>query len=285
MRNVITLLLCSTLLVACEGGEAPTGQVAATVDGREITVGQINDELRASGIQADQSNEELANRALDAIINRSILAAEARDRELDTTPAGSLALLRAQDVAMVDMLRRDIQANSPPPSDEEARQFMSANPAMFADRFVSVIEQLVVPSLPDGAMQRLEDLDTLPEVRSFLNELGIKYQTTMGSIDSLTIAPAVAKQIVGLQEGEVYILPQGEGARINAIVSRQTLPIRGDEALQLAQGMVTQQRATSQAESVFRSILDEKKATVRYAENYSAPEQPVSPPVETEPTS
>ena len=285
MRNITSLLAGSLLLIACESGEAPTGQVAATVDGREITVSQINDELRASGIQANQSNEELVNRALDAIINRSILAAEARERGLDTTPAGSLALQRAQDVAMVDMLRRDIQANSPPPSDDEARQFMSSNPAMFADRFVSVIEQLVVPELPSDVLRELEDVDTLDGVRSVLDERGIKYQTTMGSVDSLTIAPAMAKQIVGLGVGEVYILPQGDGARINAIVSKQTLPIRGEEALRLAQGLVSQQRASSQAESVFRSILDEKRAAVRYADSYAAPAQPAQGAGEATPSS
>lgn len=272
MNKAIALVLGTLALSACDSGEAPSGQVAATVDGTEITVSQINNELRASGVQADQSNAALANQALEAVINRSILAQEARDRGLHQTPAGSLALKRAEEAALVDLLRRDIQAGSPSPSDDEARQFVSSNGAMFSDRFVSVVEQVVVPSLPDGMLKQLEAADTLDEVRTLLNESNVKFQTTMGSVDSLQVAPAVAKQIVDLGVGEVYIIPQGDGARINAIVSRQSYPIRGDEALELGRRMVTQQRSSGQVESVFRSILAEKKADVRYSEQYAAPE-------------
>lgn len=272
MNKAIALVLGTLALSACDSGEAPSGQVAATVDGTEITVSQINNELRASGVQADQSNAALANQALEAVINRSILAQEARDRGLHQTPAGSLALKRAEEAALVDLLRRDIQAGSPSPSDDEARQFVSSNGAMFSDRFVSVVEQVVVPSLPNGMLKKLEAADTLDEVRTLLNESNVKFQTTMGSVDSLQVAPAVAKQIVDLDVGEVYILPQGDGARINAIVSRQSYPIRGDEALELGRRMVTQQRSSGQVESVFRSILAEKKADVRYSEQYAAPE-------------
>ena len=203
MNKAIALVLGTLALSACDSGEAPSGQVAATVDGTEITVSQINNELRASGVQADQSNAALANQALEAVINRSILAQEARDRGLHQTPAGSLALKRAEEAALVDLLRRDIQAGSPSPSDDEARQFVSSNGAMFSDRFVSVVEQVVVPSLPNGMLKQLEAADTLDEVRTLLNESNVKFQTTMGSVDSLQVAPAVAKQIVDHDVGEV----------------------------------------------------------------------------------
>ena len=281
MKTATALLLLATMgLAACDSTEAPTGQVAATVDGSEITVSQINSELQASGVSPDQNNADISNQALDAVINRSILAAEARERGLHQTPAGALALQRAEEVALVELLRRDIVANAPTPSDDEVRQFVSSNRSLFADRFVSVVEQIVVPQMPEGGIAALENVDTLDQVRAYLDERNIKYQTTMGSVDSLTVQPAIAQQIVDLGVGEVYIIPQGNGARINAVVSRRTYPISGEEATELARRMVTQQRSGGQAQSVFRSILDEKKAAVNYAEGYSAPANPAAPAAE-----
>ena len=271
MRSIFLLLAGSVTLAACDSTEAPTGQVAATVDGKEITVSQINGELNASGITPDQNNAELTNQVLDGIINRAILAEEARERGLDKTPAGSLALQRAEETALVELLRLDIQSQAPTLSDDEARQFISSNRAMFDDRFVSVVEQVVVPSIPAPVMAQLEDTETLDEVRAILDDRGLEYQTTMGSVDTLTIAPAIASQIVSLGVGEVYIIPQGDGARINAVVSRSDYPITGDDALKLAREMVQRQRANGQAEGVFRSILAEKKDSVRYADTYAAP--------------
>lgn len=274
MKKMVGLVVGTLALAACDSGEAPTGQVAATIDGNEITVSQVENELRASGVQSDQNNPALANQALEAVVNRSILAQEARDRGLHQTPAGSIALRRAEEVALVDLLRRDIQAGSPTPSDDEARQFVSSNTAMFSERFVSVVEQVVVPSLPNGLLSELEATETLDEVRALLNERNVNFQTTMGSVDSLTVAPGIAEQIVDLDVGEVYIIPQGQGARINAVVSRAAYPIQGEEALELGRRMVTQQRTSGQVESVFRSILSEKKAGVRYSDQYAAPDTP-----------
>ena len=78
--------------------------------------------------------------------------------------------------------------------------------------------------------------------------------------------------------GEVYIIPQGDGARINAVVSRKTYPITGDEALRLARELLAQQRTQGQAQGAFRTLLTEKKAAVRYGEGFAAPRQPGAAP-------
>jgi hypothetical protein len=175
---------------------------------------------------------------------------------------------------LVELLRRDIQSKAPSLSDDETQQFIRANPALFADRFVSIVEQVVVPKLSKSDLDALESAATLNEVRAALDDMNISYQTTMGSVDSLTVPPAIAQQIVDLGVGEVYIIPQGDGARINAVISKQNYPIAGSEALELGRQMVSKQRSESQAQDVFRTILTEKKAAAQYSEEFAAPSQP-----------
>ena len=274
-KSVKVFVAAAVFAVAgCDSSDAPSGQVAATVDGQEITVSQVGSELAALGVPQDSTNPEIANRALDAAINRKILADEARERGLDKTPEGALTIQRAEEAALVDMLRRDLQSQSPRPSDDEARQFISDNPGMFANRFVSVVEQVVVPQVNRQLLQQMEPINTLDGIRALLDRSNVPYQTTMGSVDSLTVAPAVARQLAGLGVGEVYILPQGNGARINAVVSKKTYPISGEQSLNLAREMVGQQRSQGQVQNVFKSVIDEKKKSVRYADQYKAPQQP-----------
>lgn len=284
MKSVKVLFALSIALAGCDSSDAPSGQVAATLDGEEITVSQIGSELAALGIPQQSQNPELANRVLDAALNRKILANEARERGLDKTPAGALAIQRAEEAALVDMLRRDLTAQSPRPSDDEARRFITENPAMFADRFVSVVEQVVVPQITPAVLRQMQPIETLAGIRALLDQNRIPYQTTMGSVDSLTVGPTVARQLVGLGVGEVYVLPQGNGARINAVVSRKGYPIPDDRALGIAREMLAQQRANGQAQSVFKSIIDEKKQTVQYAENFSAPKPAAAPNPGASPT-
>lgn len=279
MKSVKVFIAVSVLaLAACDSNGAPSGQVAATVDGEEITVSQVGSELAAIGIAQDSSNSELANRALDAAINRKILANEARERGLDKTPAGALAIQRAEEAALVDLLRRELQSQSPRPSDDEARQFIAANPALFENRFVTIVEQLVVPSIDRQLLQQMEPIETLDGIRALLDRNDVDYQTTMGSVDSLSVAPNVAQQLIDLGEGEVYILPQGNGARINSIVSRRNYPITGAQSLNVAREMVARQRSQGQVQSVFQSVISEKKQNVRYNDQYAAPDEAAATP-------
>ncbi len=279
IRNSVKVFVAvgALALAGCDSSDAPSGQVAATLDGEEITVSQVGSELSALGVPQDQANPELANSALDAAINRKILANEARERGLDKTPNGALAIERAEESALVDMLRRELQSQSPRPSDDEARQFISANPGMFADRFVTVVEQIVVPQINPQLLQQMGPIDTLDGIRALLDRNNVQYQTTMGSVDSLTVAPNVARQLVDLGVGEVYVLPQGNGARINAIVSKKTYPISGEQSINLAREMLAQQRSQGQVQSVFQSVIEEKKQNVRYADQYKAPARPNAP--------
>jgi hypothetical protein len=96
--------LLALVASGCDSGstpKAPTGQVVATVDGEEITVRQLQAELsRAVAVPPAQQKEQ-RRAALNFIVERTVLADEARKEGIDKDPEFVLLNQRATDTLLV----------------------------------------------------------------------------------------------------------------------------------------------------------------------------------------
>jgi len=253
---------------ACSSEEAPTGQVAATLDGEEFTFLQINQELGMRGNIAPEQRDQASREALRRILQLHIIAEEASNRGLDATPAGAAQLERLEKNALGDLLRADIRSSVPQPSDEEAAQFVADNRVLFAERSILIVRQLVVPEVSSEVIAAMEPIDTLPGIESLLNENAVVYRKTMGTVDFITLAPEVASQIADLAVGDVYVIPQGAGARVNLVVSKEEYPINGEDATRVAKEVLFERRVNGQIESTLRRLVADRMKDVNFAAEF-----------------
>lgn len=272
----LAILAPFLLLAACGSSDAePTGQVAATVNGQEITVADVNFELGGAGSDNPEQQKLITDAALGSVVNRKILADAAREQGLDETPMAAITLQKAQDLALIDLLRRKMADGVPKPSDDEAQQFMNDNPAMFANRTVSVVDQLAVPRVTQQIVQAMEPIETLAGIRALLDENKVEYSSNVGTVDTLTLPPPAAKQIGQMKIGSVYVVPgQGGGVRVNAVRSVQTVPVTGSRALELAKQMLYNQRVEGQTNQQITNIIKKGRENVSFNEKFKPTEQP-----------
>ena len=263
-------------LAACQSDSTPSGQVAATVDGEEITITEVNNELGGVSSTDPDEQQTLANQALDAIVSRTIAANAAIERGLDQTPEGAMMLEKARQLALVQLLQQDLNGQAPAVSDQEAQRFVSDNRSMFNDRTISVVEQLAVPEISRELVMQMEPIDTLDGIRQLLDANKIAYRSSLGTMDSLSLAGEVGDQIARLGIGDVYVMPQGGGVRVNAIRSREQFPISGEDATRVAKEMLARQRSAAQTSNALKQIIDTGKQNVSYAENFAAPQAPAA---------
>ena len=266
------MVLASALVLglgACGSAEAPTGQVAATLDGEEFTFLQIDQELASRGDIAPEDRAAASREALQRLLQLHILAEEATDRGLDSAPSGASHLERVRKATMADLLKSDIRSSVPETSEDEASQFVADNRLLFAERYILIVRQLVVPAVPADVIAKMEPIDTLPGIQSLLEANSVEYRKTMGTVDSITLDPEVAKQISDLAVGDVYVVPQGGGARVNVIVSKELFPITGDDAVRVAKKLVFDQRVTGQTNTGLNQLVAERMKSVMYADDFA----------------
>ncbi|MCW6532770.1 MULTISPECIES: peptidyl-prolyl cis-trans isomerase [Sphingomonas] len=281
--GTISILFACVALTACgkggSGGAAPTGQVAATVDGKEITTSEVRLEL--GPLASDpQASARAQPAALQSIVNRKILADAAVARGLDKTPTAAITLQKARDLTLIQLLEENVRSTLPKVSPDEAAAYVRDNPQAFAQRQLISVDQLIVGSVKPEIVQQMGPLKTMDEIIALLDKNKVQYRRGAAVIDSLTIPPDAAKQISNLKIDDVFVLPNGNAVMVARIRERQAQPISGDQANQIASQILTTQRTQNMVREQFGKIIKEAQSKVKINEQFqtkTAPGAPAAP--------
>lgn len=274
MRSIwlgVASLFLGLTVSACGGAsdEAPTGQVVATVDGEEITVLELRSELAGQEFPNAKLRQAAEQAALRRILNRRILANAAREQKADQGPDFALQQQRATDTLLAQALQARIAGRIDKPTREEARTYVDTHPTMFGERRIFVVEQIAM-RLPAerSLLKQFEPLKTLEEVEAKLNELGIPFVRSMGTIDGMKLDSKVVARILRLPPGELFLIPGPEGLLVNKILDARVIPVGGEQAVTTAMAALQAER---QAEAVTRetqSIVARAEPSIRYNEKF-----------------
>lgn len=271
MRMIsIAMLGAVALLAACNSGSnsAPTGQVAATVNGEEITVADLHaemDGLRASG----QTGAQLQHSALQSIITRKQIVAAAREAKLDLLPATALRQKKMDEMVLVEAFTDQIQKNVPAPSKDEAQNYINGHPASFDQRRIFVVDQLVVFDSSPKLLKKMEPINTMDGIVALLNAEHVKYNKTIGVIDALSIDPDAAEKIAALPLGAVFVSPdQDSNLRVNAVREAIVQPLDRTAAVNVALGILRSRRSNDMVQNKINEIVAAGTEKVRYNKSF-----------------
>lgn len=283
---ILAATLSALMLTACggSGGTAPTGQVLATVNGEEITAADVAVELDGARAQDPNAQKQLQIAALQSIVNRIILAQAARDADVDSTPTAATVKRKAEQLAIIQLLERQLRSRVPAPSREEAQQFIDDNPVSFAQRRIFLVDQIIVPSPPPALLRALEPIETMAGVQAELAKYNLPTRPTFGVIDALTIDTDAARQISELAADAVFIVPGNGDVRINRIRETQIVPLTGNDALTIATSLLQERRIQEQLGNAVQGYLRAGQSNVRYNPEYDpARNRPAQPRGQAQP--
>lgn len=272
MKKLPIILFALILpLAACNKKEAPapTGQVVATVGSHEITTRDLREEVKS--LERTSNNlpnvEELA---LRTIIARHILADEAVRSKIDRKPEMAILQQRAEQLTLVDALTQKIRGSVPVPSREEVLNYVGEHPATFARRHIFIIDQFIVESPDANLLKSLEKLDLLDEMLVFLDKRKIRYRSTVGTVDAVTIDGEAAEKLAGLAPNAVFINQDGGLVRINRIRDVAIYPLVGEDAIKIASQTLFARRANALVANTLDDIVARGAGTIKYNEAYRA---------------
>jgi peptidyl-prolyl cis-trans isomerase C len=269
-------------LAGCQGGaKAPTGQVAATVDGQEITQKQIDTELAGSPIGADPHALEAARRrVLQSIVARKLLARTARDEGLDKTPDFAVREQSQTEAILAQALETKVADAVPTPSTDEAQEFMRKNPDVFAERKVFTVDQIrFTPQAGSKVLKEIDPLNTLEDIVAVLNREQIPFQRSLERIDAVGNDPGVVAQVVKLPANAVFILPSRGGVSANVIKDVKVDPFAGDAAAKYATQVLLAQRRRETLDRYLGQVIAraDAKKTIAFSKMYQPAKAPASP--------
>lgn len=274
-RMVVLMTGVALALTACgnkDGDSLAEGQTIARVGSEEVTVHELNSEMQGASIPDAKQRKLFEQAMLQRIIDRKILADIAREQKLDESPEYLLLKKRAEEAVLVQLLQQKVAREVKRPTPAEARAFVQANPNMFEQRKIYVLDQLSFPVPQDPSrLRELAPLKTLGEIERWLIDNGISYRRLPATLDLLRLAPEMANRITSLPAGEVFVVPAGNVVTASVITGTKVEPVSGDEATNVAGQMLFQQAVMKSANAQLEKEVKTRRDAVKYQKGYEPP--------------
>ena len=267
---VFTIVAAAALAVGGCGSKAPEGQVVATVDGQEVTLQELNAEAQAANVPENADKAVVQPQLLQQVINRKLLAAAARDKNMDENGEFLVQRRRAEEALLGQMFLKQQVASVGVPKPAEITKFIADNPTAFAQRTRYTLDQIRFQRPADAnQLKAMEKDKTMAEVAATLTQLGIKFERGNSQIDSGTIPPDLMQRILALPAGEPFVIPEGPLIYVSVITGRQPVATPDAEARAAAANAIRQQGTQKALRDQLETLR--KNAKIEYQKGFTPP--------------
>lgn len=230
---LLSVTALSLLTTACD--KKATGQSVAVVNGEEISAGELNGELQAANVPPTADQKLARQQLLQNVINRRLLAQEARKDGIDKTPEFLSRQRRMTDELLIAMNAERQAGTQKLPDQAAVDAYIAAHPEQFGKREVLALQQIAIdPPSDPKALAPLANAHSLDAVAAELTKLNIPFARTTGQLDTATVPPEALKRIFALPPTEPFVLPSNGKLYANVIVGRKPATLSQEDQRKLA---------------------------------------------------
>jgi len=264
-QRIVVAIALAFLASACQ--KKASGQALAVVNNEEITTSDLNSELSAQNASLSGTSQEARAQALANLIDRRLLAQQARSEGIDKAPDFVNQQRRTTEDLLIRMLI-ERQANaSQVPSADAISKFEASRPGMFANREVWTLQQIQYPLPKDAAvMAKIAAAKSLEEIAQTLTASGIQFTRGSRQFDSAMLPPNLYAQLGNLADGEPFVAPGPDKAVASVITARQSAPLPPDQARQLALSQMRRETVNKLLSDRVKEL--KAKAKIQYQPGY-----------------
>jgi EpsD family peptidyl-prolyl cis-trans isomerase len=265
-------------LVACgdKASKNALTQVAVKVGSQEISVQQINFVLSrtntANATATSESTERLRKEVLEKLIDQQLAVDQAVEKELDRAPEVVSQLEAARREVLARAYVQRLAASMPKPTLEETKKYFVDNPALFAERRVYNLQEIVVPGTTGSEV--LEQIKaqvsagkSMEELAAWLKARNVRFGGNSVTRAAEQIPLELLKTVAALKEGQTTVITNPQGATILRVASSQSAPVSEAAALPRIEQFMANQRG---AEMIGKAIKDLRaKTTITYMGDFA----------------
>lgn len=232
-RAALIALAVMAALVGCGERKQDATQVAARVNSGDITVHQINFVLQQDrGVRPDQA-EAAGKRVLETLIDQELAVQKAVELKLDRDPQTVQALEAARREVLARAYRDRVTQGSPRPSPDELRRFYDATPALFKERRVYSLQELVIDAPADRqawVKDRLARATSVDDFADGLKAEGLRYSGSHAVKPAEQLPMGLVERFATMKDGDSAVLSEGPSMRVVFIAASRVEPVTFERA-------------------------------------------------------
>lgn len=267
-QRIVLAIVLACIVSSCE--KKPGGQTVAVVNNEEITAADLNAELSTANVSPSDANKAVRAQALERLIDRRLLAQQAKSDGIDKSPEFLNQQRRGTEDLLINMLLARQVNTQQVPSASDISTFEASRPGMFAKHEVWTLSTLNYPLPKDPALTaKIAAAKTLDEVEQALTAAGVRYTKGTRQLDTAIVPPKIYTQLDSLPQGEPFIAPGPDRAVASVITDRRAAPFTPEQSQQLA---LSQMKRDKVNDLLMQRIKELKaKAKIDYQPGFAPP--------------
>lgn len=260
-RRAAAAVLALAAWVAGCGGRAPAGEPAVRVGGDTITVEQVQQAVPPPqrALRGEQG-DAVARQAAERLVDQLVAARQAEADKLDREPRVQQQLEAARrEVLARAWLERAGEAAARPSADDVARYY-AEKPALFAERRVYNLQELLIEARPDQVADLRSRLAAARNAAEFIESLrtgGFRFGLTQAVRPAEQLPLAQLDAISRLTDGQASLFPHAGGAQVLVLVGSRSQPVSLDQARPAIELFLANERRRKRGEDEVRRLRAE----------------------------
>jgi EpsD family peptidyl-prolyl cis-trans isomerase len=222
--RALSFLMFATALIGCErvSADRADAQLVARVNGIEISARQIHTGGAPSVAQA-----------VEKVIDRELLVQKALEAGLERDPLVKDSIDNARRQVLAQAYLERAAGARAAPSREEVRAFYNENPALFAERRIYRMRELVVSAPAEmiavlrAQAARTADLD---ELAAWLKSRNARFSAATETQPAEQLPLAFLPQLARMKSGEIAVFATPLGASVVQLIHAEDAPLGPEQA-------------------------------------------------------
>lgn len=268
--SIIAVVAVSVLASGCN--RKAEGQTVAVVNGDEITVPDLNFAVNQAKVPEGADKTQVRNQILQQLVDRRLLAQQARKEGIDKTPEFLNRERQADEELLITMLANRRLKTAQLPSERDTDNYIATHPEIFGDRETWTLNQVFYPTPTDNQINsEILAAKTLDDLVAILKKHNIAFQQQTNRLDTAVIPPELYSKLKTLSPGEPFAMAAGGRTVASVVTSREPHPLSGDQAKPVAVDAMRKAQTATSIEGLLKSLRNSAK--IEYQSGYAPPAQ------------
>lgn len=269
----LSVAVASLMLAGCgdkKEKDKPASQTAAKVNKEEITVHQINFVLQQQrGLKPEQA-ASASQVALERLIDQELALQKAQDQKLDRDPKIVQQLEAARREIIARSYAEKIAGGAPKPSAAEIKAYYDAHPALFRERRVYNLQELMIEAKPEQAAElqaKLASSKGVTEYATYLRENDFKFTANQAVRAAEQLPLANLDKFAQMKDGQTMFNRSPTGAQVVVLVNSRSQPVAEAQAVPAIEQFLWNERKRKVVEDDLKALRGASK--VEYMGDYA----------------
>lgn len=268
--RLVAVALGMLVLASCS--EAPSSkpktQVAAVVNGVEITQRELDSIYKKLEVPGTPPKEAAAKRRalLAELVRIEALAQQAATDKLDATPDYMVEAHVANRKLLATQIERAAAQKAEAAQVQPARDFVAANPRIFTQRQLLILESLVFatpdPKLITAVEESINKGAAPAQIEEIIRAATTDVHPQLTSLTSERLPTSVLAKLYGAKPGTMVVIKQTEQrAEVFALRAAYPAEIKGDAAIEAATMVISSELKQRAIKERVEAVLNTTKIT------------------------